>query len=274
MASITGFGQTGLYRMYQASDIVSFAMGGMMNISGHRSAAPVVAPCEQSYHAVSISAVFGVLAALLVRMKTSEGQLIDASAHEVVATCASEVMNYSNTSRIGQRNGSQFGSVPGRIYPCKNGYVHILTVRTNHWQGLREAMGNPETLVGKEWDNGMFRNKNVDIIDAHVTEFTMSHTKTEITELCQAKGVPCTPVNTPEDFTKDLHNKARGFFVEMEHPDIGKYSYLRPPYKLSETPCRIQRPAPLLGQHNEEVYCGELGYSPDKLAKLKAEGII
>ncbi|MBM2825911.1 MAG: putative acyl-CoA transferase/carnitine dehydratase, partial [Dehalococcoidales bacterium] len=99
MASVTGFGQTGPYRMFKASDIVSFAAGGMMNISGSRSAAPVVAPGEQSYHGVSIAAVFGILTALLARMSSGEGQLVDASAHEMVATCASEVMNYSNTSR-------------------------------------------------------------------------------------------------------------------------------------------------------------------------------
>jgi len=274
MASITGFGQTGPYRAFKASDIVSFAMGGMMNISGSKNGAPVVAPCEQSNHSVAIAAVFGILTALLTRIRTGEGQLVDASAHEMVATCASEVMNYSNTSRIGQRNGSQFGSVPGRIYPCKDGHVHILTVRPNHWQGFREVMGNPATLMGKEWDSGVFRNKNVDIIDALVTEFTMSRTKMEITELCQAKGVPCTPVNTPAEFPDDAHIKQRGIFIEMKHPGIGCFSYLAPPYRLSRTPCSIRRSAPLLGQHNQEVYCGEIGYKPGELAALKDKGVI
>ncbi|MBI2849853.1 MAG: CoA transferase [Chloroflexi bacterium] len=274
MASVTGFGQTGPYRMYKAPDMVSFAVGGMMNLNGPRNAAPVVAPCEQSYYSASVAAVFGSLTALFLRIGTGEGQLVDVSAHEVVATYASEIMSYSNTSRIGQRNGSQFGSVPGRIYPCKDGYVHILTVRANHWQGFREAMGNPETVMGKEWDNGMFRNRNVDTIDAVVTEFTMKHTKMEITEMCQVKGVPCTPVNTPAEFSQDAHMKARGFFVEIEHPVMGRHSYLNPPYRLSKTVCRIERPAPLLGQHNREVYGGELGHTDKELAELKSEGII
>lgn len=275
MASVTGFGQTGPYRMYKAPDIVSFAMGGMMNLNGPPSAAPVVAPCEQSYYCGSAASVFGILTALFLRMSTGEGQLVDASSHEVTATFAnSEVMQYGSTSRIGQRSGSQFGAVPGRIYPCKDGHVHILTVRINHWRGFLEVLGNPEIMRGKEWDNGMFRGRNVDIIDAHVTEFTMTHTKMEITKLCQAKGVPCTPVNTSAEFSQDLHMKERGFFVQIEHPAIGRHSYLSPPYRLSKTPCSIKRPAPLLGQHNREVYCGELGNTDKELARLKSEGII
>ncbi len=274
MASITGFGQTGPYRMHKAPDIVSFAMGGMMNLNGPRSAAPVVAPCEQSYYGASVASVFGILTALFLRMSTGEGQLVDASAHEVVATFASEIMSYSNTSRIGQRAGSQFGAVPGRIYPCMDGHVHILTIRPNHWKGFFEVLGNPEALAGKEWDNGMFRNRNVEIIDAHVTEFTMTRTKMEISELCQAKGIPCTPVNTPAEFSQDPHMKERGFFVQLEHPVIGGYSYPSPPYRLNHTPCIIKRPAPLLGQHNREVYCEELGLTDKELAGLKSGGII
>jgi crotonobetainyl-CoA:carnitine CoA-transferase CaiB-like acyl-CoA transferase len=183
-------------------------------------------------------------------------------------------VQYGTGSQIAARTGSQFGAVPGRIYPCKDGFVHILTIRPNHWRGLLEALGNPETMAGEAWFGGEFRNRNVDTIDAYVTEFTMQGTKTEITELCQAHGVPCTPVNTTADFSRDPHVRERGFFVQLEHPVIGRHSYLSPPYLLSATPCRIERPAPLLGQHNREVYCGELGYSAQEFERLKGEGVI
>lgn len=274
MASVTGFGQTGPYSAYKAPDIVSFAMGGLMNINGPGDAPPVVAPCEQSYYSAAIVSVFGILAALFLRTSTGEGQLVDASAHEVGATLSGGIMHYSNTSQIVKRAGSQFGAVPGRIYPCKDGYVHILTIRPNHWRGFLKVMGNPEILMGEEWHSGAFRNSNADIIDAHVAEFTMAHPKMEIAEMCQANGVPCTPVNTTADFSRDPHIKERGFFIEIEHPVIGRHSYPSPPYRLSKTPCRINRPAPLLGQHNREVFCEELGYSSDELAGLKTEGII
>jgi crotonobetainyl-CoA:carnitine CoA-transferase CaiB-like acyl-CoA transferase len=275
MDSVTGFGQTGPYRNYKAPDIVSFAMGGMMNLNGSPNAAPVVAPCEQSYYCASAVSVFGIVAALFLRMSTGKGQLVDTSAHEVIATfAASDVMQYGTTSKIGRRLGSQFGAVPGRIFPCKDGHVHILTIRVNHWQGLLEVIGNPEVLRGKEFEDGKFRNSNVEIIDAYVIEFTMKHTKMEIALLCQSKGVPCTPVNTPKEFSRDPHIKERGFFVDVEHPVIGRYTYFNPPFRLSKTQCSIERPAPLLGQHNREIYCRELDYTDDKLAKLKSEGLI
>ncbi len=274
MASVTGFGQTGPYSAYKAPDIVSFAMGGLMNVNGPMNAAPLVAPCEQSYFSASIATVFGILTALFLKTSTGEGQLVDASAHEVTATLTGGIMQYSNTSQIVKRAGSQFGAVPGRIYPCKDGYIHILTIRPNHWRGFLKVMGNPEMLMGEEWLSGLFRNNNADIIDAHVAEFTMTHPKMEIAEMCQANGVPSTPVNTTAGFTQDPHIMERDFISEIDHPAIGRHSYLGPPYRFSKTPCRINRPAPLLGQHNSEVYCGELGYSSDELSGLKAEGTI
>ncbi|MBI4295881.1 MAG: CoA transferase [Chloroflexi bacterium] len=275
MASVTGFGQTGPYSHYQAPDIVSFAMGGLMYTSGEPERPPVVAPCDQAFHAVSILTAFGILAALYLRLTTGEGQLVDASAHEVMSHQNHEaIMRYSVGSELGARTGSQFLSAPARIYPCKDGYVHILAIRINHWQRLLELLGNPEMLTGSAWDDSGFRRRNTDLIDPIVTEFTMSRTKAELTELCQAKGVPCTPVNTAADFSGDRHVKERGFIREIEHPVIGRYSFLGPPYRLSQTPCRVERPAPLLGQHNREVYGGELGYSDDEMTRLKTDGII
>ncbi|MEE8418944.1 MAG: CoA transferase [Dehalococcoidales bacterium] len=270
MASITGFGQTGPYSNYKSPDLVSFAMGGLMNVNGPENAPPVVAPCEQTHYSTAVATVFGILTALFLRVSTGEGQLVDASAHQVGAALTGGVWGYSSSSQIRERAGSQFGAVPGRIYPCKDGYVHILTIRPNHWRGFLNVMGNPEVLTGDEWYSAPYRNGNVDIIDAHVTEYTMTHTKLEIAEQCQANGVPCTPVNTAADFTRDPHIKEREFFTEIEHPVIGRHSYPGLPYQFSKTPCSINRPAPLLGQHNSDVYCNELGYTADELAELKA----
>ena len=274
LASIAGFGQTGPFSSYKAPDIVSFAMGGLMNVSGPADAAPVVAPCEQSYHSVSVATVFGIVAALFLRMQTGEGQWIDASAHEVLATITGGIMQYSGGSVIARRSGSQFGAVPGRIYPCKDGYIHVLTIRPNHWEGFLEVLGSPEAIAGREWLDGGRRNSNVDLIDAYVTEFTMTHTKMEVTEACQAKGVPCTPVNTTADFCADPHVRQRELIIEIEHPTVGRHSYFRPPYALSKTPCAVNRPAPTLGQHNKEIYCEQLGFSVGDLGKLKNQGII
>jgi crotonobetainyl-CoA:carnitine CoA-transferase CaiB-like acyl-CoA transferase len=277
MASISGFGQNGPYSSFKAPDLVSFAMGGMMYINGPENAAPVVAPCQQTYYSASITAGFDILAALFLRLNTGRGQFIDVSTHQVESNFAAGnggIMHYSANSQISRRRGSQFGVVPGRIYPCKDGHVHIIIIRPNHWIGLQEVMGNPEALSGEKWYNVTFRNNNVEFIDAHVIEFTLAHNKLDIAEWCQAKGVPCTPVNTMEDFYHDPHMQQRDFFLQNTHPVIGEHTFIRPPALLSETPCRIRRSAPLLGEHNREVFCATLGYSEGELEKLKEKGIV
>jgi crotonobetainyl-CoA:carnitine CoA-transferase CaiB-like acyl-CoA transferase len=275
MASVSGFGQDGPYSRYKAPDIVNFAMGGLMYSSGTPEAAPVVAPGEQAYHGASIIAAFGILAALCLRLSTDEGQLVDISAHEVMASQNHEqIMRYSVRSDIGGRTGSQHAAAPARIFSCKDGYVHICVLRPGHWRSFLELVGNPEVLMDDMWYDSFLRRRHHDLIDPFAVEFTKSRTKTEIAELCQARGIPCTPVNTPEDFSHSPHVKTRDLITEIEHPVIGQHSYLSSPYRLSQTPCRIERPAPLLGQHNKEIYCEELGYPEEELTRFKAEGII
>jgi len=192
-----------------------------------------------------------------------------------MATMNEEViMRYSLSREIKGRYGSQHTSAPARIYPCKDGYIHLVVLRPYHWRSLVEVLGNPEILLDEAWYEPRFRRLNVDIIDPLIIQFTMKYTKAELTKLLQEKGIPCTPVNTPADFAEDVHVKERGFIIELEHPVLGRYSDLRVPFKLSETLHSPERPAPLLGQHNNEIYCGELGYSVKELVKFKEEGII
>jgi CoA:oxalate CoA-transferase len=272
MAAVTGFGQNGPYRQYKSPDIVNFAMGGLMFQSGATQEPPVVAPCEQAFHASSLMTAFGIIAALFLRLNTGKGQYIDVSSHEVVSCLSEAVMRYSVNSEIGGRTGGQFGA--GRIYPCQDGYVHLMIIYSHHWQSFLDLMGNPDVLSDPAWYDGMFRLANVDIIDPIFKEFMMKKSKKEITDLCQSKGIPCTAVNTPEDVFSDPHMIERGFTTELEHPVIGRYRYLAPPYMINETPGSIQRPAPLLGQHNTEVFQGELGFSDLDIQKLKTNNII
>lgn len=274
MGSLTGFGPTGPYSHYKAPDIVTFAMGGQMFVSGPNNAAPVVGPCEQSFECSSIFVAFGVVSALIVRMKTGRGQLVEANAQEVISVFNMGMMNYSISAMVGVRSGSQFGGSPARIYPCKDGFVHIMVIRPNHWLSFMEMLGNPDAFMDEAWLEGGFRARNADLVDALVTDFTMPRTKDEIAEICQKNEIPCVPVNSHADFVKDRHMQARGFIKEMEHPVLGKYSTLGAPYQLSETPVRVVRPAPLLGQHNHEIYVGELGYAEEDLKKFRAQGII
>ena len=130
------------------------------------------------------------------------------------------VMRYSINSEIGGRTGSQFMAAPGRIYPCKDGYVHFLVIYPNHWASFLELLGNPEVLSDKAWFDSGFRVKNLDLIDPFVYEFSNARTKNEITALCQARGIPCSAVNTPADVARDPHMLERHFSTQLEHPGL------------------------------------------------------
>lgn len=274
MTSITGFGPAGPFKEYKAPDLVSFAMGGMMFLSGDPAKPPVVAPCEQAYYSVCLLASFGTLTALFNRTRTGSGRLVEISTHEAMAIQEHLVVRYSLESDIVRRVGSQHTTAPSRIYPCKDGPVYVFAGMARHWKRLLEMMGHPETLMDPIWDDSRFRRENVDVIDPIVTEFTMKHTRAELVEKFQSSGIPCTPVNTPEEFVNDPQIQSRGFIAEMTHPVIGKSRYLAPPYKFTDQLCGSGRAAPLLGQHNQEIYCRELGLSPAELEGLRDDGVI
>jgi crotonobetainyl-CoA:carnitine CoA-transferase CaiB-like acyl-CoA transferase len=275
MTSVTGFGQEGPYSNYKAPDIVSFAMGGAMFICGDPERPPVVAPAEQAYHSTSLVACFGTLAALYHQLSVGKGQLVEISAQEVVAALEEQpILRYSLNAEIMERHGSQHATAPTRIYPCKDGYVYLATITVSQWKTLLDMMENPEIVTDDIWNDITFRRVNVDILDPIVKEFTMKYNKAELTEQLQARHLPCTPVNLPEEFVNDPHIKEREFITEVEHPAIGRHRYFRAPYILSETPCRVRRPAPLLGQDNEEIYHRELGYSNEELVNFKTDGVI
>jgi crotonobetainyl-CoA:carnitine CoA-transferase CaiB-like acyl-CoA transferase len=128
-------------------------------------------------------------------------------------------------------------------------------------------------LDDPKWINSNLRRQHADYINAEVTSFTMRFLKEDLAELMQKHGIPGLPVNSPSDFMKDPHIQARGFFSSVTHPVLG--TFLQPGNCFMVDGKRTgPSPAPLVGQHNHEVYCGELGLSTDDLAGLAAEKII
>ena len=119
-----------------------------------------------------------------------------------------------------------------------------------------------------------FRRKNPEIVVGAITEFCSRHTKEELYEEGQKRRIAVTPINTVGEFMNSEQVKARATFVDMEHPVIGKYLQFGPVPRFSESPGRIARTAPLIGEHNKEVYCGDLGMSNDDLVALRSSGVI
>ena len=119
-----------------------------------------------------------------------------------------------------------------------------------------------------------YRRQHPDIVTKAVSEFCLRHTKEELYDEGQKRRIAVTPINTAGEFIESPQTQAREIFVEMRHPVIGKYLQFGPVPRLSDSPGGIFRTAPLLGEHNEALYCGELGFTKDELIALKSAGVI
>jgi len=135
-------------------------------------------------------------------------------------------------------------------------------------------MGNPEWAQGEKCKDEFTRAENASELQPLVEEWMLQHTKDEIYHFGQSFSCPVAPVNSSADVFNSPQVKERSFFVDIEHPEAGKLSYPSASYKFSETPWQVNRAAPLLGEHNQEIYCERLGYTEEKLAGMKVSGII
>jgi crotonobetainyl-CoA:carnitine CoA-transferase CaiB-like acyl-CoA transferase len=222
MASISGFGQTGPKKNLACNDLVALAQSGFLYISGDPSLPPVRPPETQAYYFASIFAAAGVLAALYRRERTGQGDHVDASMQETLATQEHIIRLYANENQVSKRAGSQHGSVaPAKIFACRDGYVYLYVTR-QHWKiFLGVWTDHAPVFDSPEWLNNVYRRAHADKLNWAVEAFLSQFTMAEITGLLQAKGIPCVPVNTPLGFANDEHVQGRGFMASVEHADFG-----------------------------------------------------
>ncbi len=276
LANITPFGQTGPWRDYKATDIAGMALSNLMVLTGEPGEPPLQAPGEIAYGMASTYGALGISIALYDREESGKGQQIDVSMHECAAHIAGYfIPNYAYTgakaSRL-TRKGEETDLYDP--YPTKNGYVRIFIIPVEQWRRLVDWMGRPDAIAGPEFEKMAYRREHPEIVLKTVTEFCKRHTKEELYDEGQKRRLSVTPINTASEFMESAHTKAREIFVNMEQPVVGKYLQFGPVPGFSETPGRVSRTAPLLGQHNEEIYCGELGFSKQDLVALRADGVI
>src|SRR5262245_5601816 len=222
MASITGFGQTGPKKNLACNDLVALAESGFLYISGDPSLPPCRPPETQAYYFASLFAAAGLLAALYRRERTGRGDHVDSSMQETLATQEHIIRLWANEKQISKRAGSQHGSVaPAKIFPCRDGFVYLYVTR-QHWKlFLTVWKDHPAVFDSSEWLNNVYRRAHADELNPAVESFIGKFTMAEITELLQAKGIPCVPVNTPMGFANDEHVRGRGFMAPVEHMGFG-----------------------------------------------------
>ena len=283
MTSITAFGQTGPYKDYRASDIVGAAMGGMMNVCGDPDGPPIRPYGGQAYHTVANHAAIATLIALYHRDLTGYGQHIDVSMQTAIAQSiefANEFYLYRQwvLKRQGSRHGSDgIGEPIGYVIPCQDGYIcNFGHVGPLDWM---EADGVVGTLKeDPRWlEDPQFRRdpENRRYLDEQQRAWAMLHTGKEITDGCQNMHICWAKCNTLEELFEDEHLLERGFWIDVEHPEEGAtFKYPGAPYLLQKTPWRMVRRAPLIGEHNTEIYEKEMGFTREELSILGAAGVI
>jgi crotonobetainyl-CoA:carnitine CoA-transferase CaiB-like acyl-CoA transferase len=279
MASITEFGHSGPYKEYKGSNLVDFAMSGIMITSGYPGKEPCLLPGSPAYDSASVHASVSIVAALYMRGTTGQGQYIDTSVHVTSRTGLYPwiIPNYSYALNPGgppPTSENRMGAQIYPVYPCKDGFIRIIALTPRQWDALMRVLDNPDVLQTEEWRSFMYRIGNADDLYALMLEFTTKYTMRELFEAGRREGVPIAPILSIADFYNSPQTKAREYFVEVDHPVAGKADYPGPPYKWTETPATVRRPAPCLGEHNEEIYCQELGLSRDDLATLRGGGIV
>lgn len=275
MASITAFGQTGPYRDYKGGRLVNNALAGYTYLNGDPKREPLTGGGEQPAYQGGLNAYVGVMAALLMRQRTGKGQHIDVAIHECMATIHQfNVNRYIYSKKIQNRVGNRYMySHPITIYPCQDGLVSIAPSSDEQGENLLLMMEMSHLLEDPRFQTGFHRLANAESFDAEVKPWFLERSSKEIVELCQEWRVPAAYVNNVADILDDPQYKARAFWQQMDHPETGPQPYASAPFKMSETPAQTQR-APLLGEHNQEIYGTRLGLTSKEIDQLKSAGIV
>ena len=290
MTSVSNFGQTGPYRDYGAREINLYAMGGLMYITGDPEREPLHMAARLAQYGAGQNAFAGTMGALLYRDISGTGQHVDVAISEYLATILENALSqYSYTGSNFRRTGNRgYGRAAWGPYPCRDGYVGVIAGPDHKWPEMAELMGIAE-LADARFDDRAGRGENADELDALMLPWLMRHDRHEIFERAQRSGLAFAYVATPEDILSWEHLRERGFFAEVEHASAGRLEHPTMPWRVDETKGLAIHPhpnpppegegtevlpAPTLGQHNEDVYRGMLGYGRAEVARMRGMGVI
>jgi crotonobetainyl-CoA:carnitine CoA-transferase CaiB-like acyl-CoA transferase len=291
LTSITAYGQTGPYHDYKASDIVLMGMGGELFLTGDSDRPPVNVSLPQSWLHGAADGAVGALIAYYHKENTGEGQRVDVSIQQSVAWFLATTIPYWELDqivlgRVGTfRSGSSSGTVQRQVWECKDGFVFFFMI--GGMQGAKTCRqlvkwmadeGRADAyLSNMEWerfDMATATQEEIDRISAPIMAFFRSHTKQEILDAAIGRNVSVCPLSGMKDLMRDANLRERGFWIEIEHPELnGHLEYPRQFIRSSEGPIGTRFRAPLIGEHNTEVY-GEMGLSGQTLVGMKTAGII
>ena len=287
LTSITPFGQSGPYRDYKVSDIVTLALSGFMIQCGDSDRAPLRFSVEQAHIMASLHATAGSLVAFHHAQATGKGQHVDVSMYEAAIWFQYSLVPFWDVAGVSlRREGPRAsrGNASFRlIWPCRDGFINWRLVagpmgKTMYalvdWMDEEGMAGNLQS-VNWTMDMNDVTQEQVHEWEKGFGDFFLSHTKAELLEGAVKREIMLTPASTFEDLLKNRQLEARDFWVDVEHPELGtSLKYPGTPFKSTQNFSDEKHRAPLIGEHNTAIYIEELGIPEDEIATLKQSGVI
>ena len=279
VTSISPYGRSGPYQEYRGYDLTANAMSGLSFGTGHPHREPLTTPMHQASYLAGVGGAFATIVALLGRDLTGRGQLVDVAEAQVIGTLLTgyHLPTYIYRGVAGWRSGNRMrlGLFPNCVLPCQDGYICIDAPQIEQYQRFLALLGEQDWMEEPRYrDRRAMSDQYPAEAESLIAPWFMQRTREEILQACLANRIPCVPVKTFDEVLADPQLNYRDYFQEVGRVEAGGYRYPGPPYRLSETPCRVVRPAPTLGQHNREILGGEVGISEAELAQLVRGGIV
>jgi formyl-CoA transferase len=276
LVRVSGYGQTGPYAQRAGYGGIGEAMGGLRYIVGEPDRPPARVGISIGDSLAAVHACMGALAALHERERTGLGQVVDAAIYEsVLNMMESLVTEFDQLGHVRERSGAILPRIaPSNIYPTRDGIVMIGANQDTVFARFCEAMGQPELAVDVRYRDHTARGLNQRELDERISAWTATLDTRSLLALLERHGVPSGLIYRTADMLEDPHFKARSAIVTTRHPDFGELRMQNVAPRLSRTPGAIRRPAPAMGQHNDEVYRGLLGLGEAQIAALRGAAVI
>jgi crotonobetainyl-CoA:carnitine CoA-transferase CaiB-like acyl-CoA transferase len=277
MVSVSGFGKGGPYSDRPAFDNIIQATAGLMSLTGTAEGPPTVTGASIADYLAAMNAAIGTMMALRVREKTGRGQEVDVSMFDgLLSVVMPGLTRYLLYGREPDRTGNRVsGHADIGVYRCADGYVSFNAILDHQWLALTNLLGAPELGTDPRFATSPARRAAADEVEAALVPRLAGRRVAELVSACEARGVPCGPVQTIKDLATDPHIQARGNLLDAETPDGGTVPVPMLNFRLEDTGFRRRTPmvaAP--GAHNAQIYGGLLGFSAADLDRLDAEGVI
>ena len=273
MASISNYGQSGPYRDYKADEIELYAMSGLINETGDPDREPLKAGPALAQYSAGMCAYSAILSALYRRYHTETGEYLDISIQEAsLVNIEMGLVEALQLDAVRKRTNDRHSMMPWQHYDCEDGEVAVIGGPIRHWRKARNIFDEPKLFLDKYdhcLDRRTLRDEYEEILKPCVKKFK----KKELFRAGQEQGLAFAYLATLEEALELPQHKARGFFEPIDHPVVGKHDYCGAPFKMSATPWTSAR-APMLAEHNYEIYDSLLHLSVEDIHTMEEKGIL